>query len=77
MHNNRKTQRIIAELIWLGLLLAIAFRPAFAQQESAREYYQEGIFYVSQQKYEEAIMALEKAVAMNPFSLRRRCTSRS
>jgi len=46
--------------------LSVSVYQASAQEESAREYYQEGIFYAKQHKYEEAIMALEKAVALEP-----------
>lgn len=41
-------------------------RLAAQEQETAREYYQEGVFYGKQGKYEEAAMSLEKAVALEP-----------
>lgn len=66
MSNKRKIEHVLASLIGIGFFLGMAVLPAFAQEESAREYYQEGIFYVKQQKYEEAIMALERAVALDP-----------
>ncbi|GAK50804.1 peptidase S1 and S6 chymotrypsin/Hap [Candidatus Moduliflexus flocculans] len=56
---------VIFGLFSIGLFLGIPLYSGYAQQESAREYYQEGIFYVKQGKYEEAIMALEKAITLD------------
>ena len=65
IRNHRKKQGMLIGLICIGVFIGTASSLVYAQQESAREYYQEGIFYVKQQKYEEAIMALEKAVALD------------
>ncbi len=61
----RNTLRALLGLIAVFLVEAVC-SPVSAQQESAQEYYREGIFYTKQNKFEEAIMALEKAVELEP-----------
>jgi tetratricopeptide (TPR) repeat protein len=69
----RIQQRSPANVVIIVLLLLLAGGfGVFAQKPSqtppglAQEYYREGVFYGKQGKYVEAVVALEKAIALNP-----------
>ncbi len=68
MNSKQTTRQTLCALIGIvaAFFIAATCCPVAAQQESAQEYYREGIFYTKQDKFEEAIMALEKAVELEP-----------
>ena len=57
----------IIMLLGAGCLLQDIFaQNAQPSPESAQEHYNTGVFYGKQEKYEEAVMELEKAIALQP-----------
>ena len=69
----RIQQKCTIEIAAIALLMTMVFGGRGEAQETsqtqpglAQEYYREGLFYGKQGKYVEAIVALEKAIALHP-----------